>query len=135
MPKTKRDYYEVLEVNRSASVEEIKRAYRKLAVKFHPDKNPGDAQAEEKFKELGEAYDVLMDGDKRAAYDRFGHAAFEQGGGFRGGVHDPFDIFREVFGGGGGGGGIAGNIFETFFGGMGAQGEDRQRGADLRYDM
>src|SRR5947209_4541326 len=96
----KRDYYEVLGVGRSTSAEEIKRAYRKLAVKFHPDKNPDDPHAEEKFKELGEAYDVLMDGDKRAAYDRFGHSAFEQGGGFRGGFHDPFDIFREVFGGG-----------------------------------
>ena len=132
MPKTKRDYYQVLEVERSASAEEVKRAYRKLAVKFHPDKNPDDPHAEEKFKELGEAYDVLMDADKRAAYDRFGHAAFEQGGGFRGGFHDPFDIFREVFSGGGGG--IAGNIFETFFGGVGG-GQDRQRGADLRYDM
>jgi molecular chaperone DnaJ len=127
----KRDYYEVLEVDRSVSEEEIKRAYRKLAVKFHPDKNPDDPHAEEKFKELGEAYDVLMDADKRAAYDRFGHAAFGQGGGFRGGFHDPFDIFREVFGGGG----AAGGIFETFFGGIGTQGEDRQRGADLRYDM
>ncbi len=129
----KRDYYEVLEVARGASGEEIKRAYRKLAVKFHPDKNPDDPHAEEKFKELGEAYDVLMDDDKRAAYDRFGHAAFEQGGGFRGGFHDPFDIFREVFGGGGGG--IGAGIFETFFGGMGGRTEDRQRGADLRYDM
>lgn len=133
MPKTKRDYYEVLEVTRTASGDEIKRAYRKLAVKFHPDKNPDDPHAEEKFKELGEAYDVLMDGDKRAAYDRFGHAAFEQGGGFRGGFHDPFDIFREVFSGAAGG--IGGTIFETFFGGIGGQGEDRQRGADLRYDM
>jgi len=128
----KRDYYEVLGVSRSASSEEVKRAYRKLAVKFHPDKNPDDPHAEEKFKELGEAYDVLMDADKRAAYDRFGHAAFEQGGGFRGGFHDPFDIFREVFGGGGG---TSGGIFETFFGGMAGQSEDRQRGADLRYDM
>src|SRR5256886_10250786 len=128
----KRDYYEVLGVGRSASVDEVKRSYRKLAVKFHPDKNPDDPHAEEKFKELGEAYDVLMDSDKRAAYDRFGHAAFEQGGGFRGGFHDPFDIFREVFGGAGG---IGGGIFETFFGGMTGQGEDRQRGADLRYDM
>ena len=133
MATKKRDYYEVLEATRSSSAEEIKRSYRKLAVKFHPDKNPDDPHAEEKFKELGEAYDVLMDADKRAAYDRFGHAAFEQGGGFRGGFHDPFDIFREVFSGGGGGG-IAGNIFETFFGGA-AGGEDRQRGADLRYDM
>src|SRR3989440_9897448 len=128
----KRDYYEVLGVTRSAPEEEIKRAYRKLAVKFHPDKNPDDPHAEEKFKELGEAYDVLMDADKRAAYDPFGHAAFEQGGGFRGGFHDPFDIFREVFGGGGG---IGGGIFETFFGGAAGHAEDRQRGADLRYDM
>src|SRR5438045_4905585 len=125
----KRDYYEILTVERSASEEEVKRAYRKLAVKFHPDKNPNDPHAEEKFKELGEAYDVLMDDDKRAAYDRYGHAAFAQGsGGFRGGFHDPFDIFREVFGGGGG-------IFESFFGGGGTSAEDRQRGSDLRYDM
>ena len=132
MATKKRDYYEVLGVGRDTSEEEIKRAYRKLAVKFHPDKNPDDPHAEEKFKELGEAYDVLIDADKRAAYDRFGHAAFEQGGGFRGGFHDPFDIFREVFGGGGG---ISGGIFETFFGGVAGRGEDRQRGADLRYDM
>src|SRR3954470_9558147 len=123
----KRDYYEVLGVERSVTAEEVKRAYRKLAVQFHPDKNPNDPQAEEKFKELGEAYDVLMDADKRAAYDRFGHAAFSQGTSFRGGFHDPFDIFREVFSGGGGG------IFETFFGG-GAPTEDG-RGSDLRYDM
>src|SRR5438309_2114238 len=128
----KRDYYEVLGLERNASADEVKRAYRKLAVKFHPDKNPDDPHTEEKFKELGEAYDVLMDGDKRAAYDRFGHSAFAQGGGFRGGFHDPFDIFREVFGGGGG---VGGGIFETFFGGVDARGEDRQRGSDLRYDM
>ena len=77
---TKRDYYEILNVERNASGDEIKRAYRKLAVKFHPDKNPDDPHAEEKFKELGEAYDVLMDEQKRAAYDRYGHAAFAQGG-------------------------------------------------------
>jgi len=131
MATKKRDYYEVLGVDRNAPEEEIKRAYRKLAVQFHPDKNPDDPHTEEKFKELGEAYDVLIDADKRAAYDRFGHAAFAQGGGgFRGGFHDPFDIFREVFAGGTGG------IFETFFGGVaGQQGEDRQRGSDLRYDM
>jgi molecular chaperone DnaJ len=111
----KRDYYEVLGVTREATSDEIKRSYRKLAVKFHPDKNPDDPHAEENFKEIGEAYDVLMDDDKRAAYDRFGHGAFAQGG-FRGGFHDPFDIFREVFGGGG-------------------TEQDRQRGADLRYDM
>jgi molecular chaperone DnaJ len=131
MPTEKRDYYEILSVSRSASDEEIKRAYRKLAVKYHPDKNPDDPHAEEKFKELGEAYDVLMDADKRAAYDRFGHAAFTQGMGRGGGFHDPFDIFREVFGGGGGGG-----IFETFFGGGATTDrEGRQRGSDLRYDM
>ena len=131
MATTKRDYYEVLGVEHNVSEEEIKRAYRRLAVKFHPDKNPDDPHAEEKFKELGEAYDVLIDRDKRAAYDRFGHAAFAAGGaGFGGGgFHDPFDIFREVFGGAGGG------IFETFFGGVGTRGEDRQRGSDLRYDM
>lgn len=132
MPSPKRDYYEVLQVPRSASSDEVKRAYRKLAVKFHPDKNPDDAQAEEKFKEIGEAYDVLIDPDKRSAYDRFGHAAFSQTGGFGRGFHDPFDIFREVFSGGGGGGG---GIFESFFGGGGERAEDRQRGSDLRYDM
>jgi molecular chaperone DnaJ len=134
MATDKRDYYEVLGVGRTATEEEIKRSYRKLAVKFHPDKNPDDPHAEEKFKELGEAYDVLMDADKRAAYDRFGHAAFAQGGaGFGGGgFHDPFEIFREVFSGSGFGGGI----FETFFGGSaGGRAEDRSRGSDLRYDM
>jgi molecular chaperone DnaJ len=132
MATKKRDYYEVLGVGQNASEEEVKRAYRKLAVKFHPDKNPDDPHAEERFKELGEAYDVLMDRDKRAAYDRFGHAAFTQGGaGFGGGFHDPFDIFREVFGGGG----IGGGIFETFFGGPGGRTENRQHGSDLRYDM
>src|SRR5437588_9406511 len=131
MPTEKRDYYEVLAVSRNATEDEVKRAYRKLAVKYHPDKNPDDAHAEEKFKEIGEAYVVLMDADKRAAYDRCGHAAFSQGMGRGGGFHDPFDIFREVFGGGGGGG-----IFESFFGGgASADREGRQRGSDLRYDM
>lgn len=130
---SKRDYYEVLEIERTATEEVIKRSYRKLAVKFHPDKNPGDHTAEERFKELGEAYEALMDPQKRAAYDRYGHAAFQQGGfgggGGAGGFHDPFDLFREVFGASGGGGGI----FEHFFGGGG--GDGRQRGSDLRYDM
>ncbi len=137
MAATKRDYYEVIEVERTATTDEIKRSYRKLAVKFHPDKNPDDKTAEEKFKELGEAYDVLMDADKRAAYDRYGHAAFAQGtaAAGAGGFHDPFDIFREVFGASGGGGG--GGIFEQFFGGAGAQRDNqgRQRGSDLRYDL
>ncbi len=138
---TKRDYYEILEVIKTSSGEEIKKSYRKLAVRFHPDKNPGDHTAEEKFKELGEAYDILSDEQKRAAYDRYGHGAFAQGGagarGGGGGFHDPFDIFREVFGASGGGAG--GGIFEQFFGGAaGGQKPDRegkQRGSDLRYDM
>jgi molecular chaperone DnaJ len=142
MMATKRDYYEVLGVERKASIEELKKAYRKLAVKYHPDKNPGDPTAEEKFKEIGEAYEVLMDANKRAAYDQFGHAAFSpgasagRGGGFGGGgFHDPFDIFREVFGGMGGEG--AGSIFDQLFG-TGAAPRDRsgrQRGSDLRYDL
>ncbi len=143
MPTIKRDYYEVLSVQRTASDEELKKSYRRLAVQYHPDKNPGDPKAEERFKELGEAYDVLNDPDKRAAYDRYGHAAFAQGtagagrGGTAGGI-DPFDLFREVFGAGGGGGaGESGGIFEQFFGGGrgGQDREGRQRGSDLRYDL
>ena len=97
----KRDYYQVLGVNRDASQADIKKAYRKLAVQYHPDKNPGNKEAEERFKELGEAYEILSDEQKRAAYDRYGHAAFSQGVGTPGGggFHDPFDLFREVFGG------------------------------------
>ncbi|MBV9128164.1 MAG: molecular chaperone DnaJ, partial [Verrucomicrobia bacterium] len=136
-------YYEVLSVQRNVSGEELKKSYRRLAVQFHPDKNPGDPKAEERFKEIGEAYDVLSDPDKRAAYDRFGHAAFAAGagggGGRGGGFHDPMDIFREMFGAAAGGGdGGAGGIFEQFFGGGGGGGRDkegRQRGADLRYDL
>src|ERR1019366_2317516 len=140
MATTKRDYYHVLGVERGATPEEIKKAYRKLAVKHHPDKNPGDKTAEDKFKELGEAYEVLSNPDKRAAYDRYGHQAFTQGGGGGfggGGVHDPFDIFREVFGAGRGGGG-GGGIFESIFGdaaGHDGSGGGRGRGSDLRYDM
>lgn len=132
----KRCYYEVLEVTREASEGEIKKSYRRLAVQYHPDKNPDDHAAEEKFKEIGEAYEILMDSQKRAAYDRYGHRAFSNGtgpsAGGRGAV-DPFEIFREVFGGGGGGG-----IFEEFFGGGGsraARAERRKRGSDLRYDL
>jgi molecular chaperone DnaJ len=128
----KRDYYEVLGVSRDASDEEIKKAYRKLAVKFHPDKNPGDKSAEENFKEIGEAYEALNDPQKRAAYDQYGHAAFDprtragRSGGFHGGgFHDPFEIFREVFSGG--------SIFEEFFGRQDPS--QPQRGDDLRYDL
>ncbi|HEX8372672.1 MAG TPA: molecular chaperone DnaJ [Chthoniobacterales bacterium] len=141
MATVKRDYYEVLSVSKTATSDEIKRSYRKLAVQFHPDKNPGDHTAEDKFKELGEAYDILMDDNKRAAYDRYGHQAFAGGnagpaGGGGGGFHDPFDIFREVFSQQGGGGG--GGIFDQIFGQQGGQRPDRdgrQRGSDLRYDL
>jgi molecular chaperone DnaJ len=138
MATVKRDYYEVLSVERAANGDEIKKAYRKLAVKYHPDKNPGDKAAEDKFKELGEAYEVLSNPDKRSAYDRFGHQAFSPGGGMGGGfggTHDPFEVFREVFGGGRGGGGIFGSIFEEAFAQDGAERGGRGRGADLRYDL
>ena len=132
---SKRDYYEVLGLPRGASEDEIKKAYRKLAVKFHPDKNPGDKAAEEKFKELGEAYEVLNDPQKRAAYDQYGHAAFDaRRRASRGGYsdfHDPFEIFREVFGQQTGG-----SIFDDLFGGGGrANTGGPHRGADLRYDL
>jgi len=128
----KRDYYEVLGVERDAGPEDIRKAYRKLAAKYHPDKNPGDKSAEEKFKELGEAYEALSDPQKRAAYDQYGHAAFDARmragrGGFGGGFHDPFDIFREVFGGS--------SVFEEFFGGARGDPTQPQRGRDLRYDL
>jgi molecular chaperone DnaJ len=130
----KRDYYEVLGVGRAASEDDLKKAYRKLAVKFHPDKNPDDESAEAKFKEVGEAHEVLSDASKRAAYDRYGHAAFQggMGSGGGGGFHDPFEVFREVFSGGGGGG-----IFDHIFGGGGGgvDSSGRQRGSDLRYDL
>ena len=127
------DYYELLGVSRSASPEEIKKAYRKLAVKYHPDKNPGDKTAEEKFKAISEAYEVLKDEKKKAMYDQYGHAAFEGGAGgasYRsGGFQDPFDLFREVFGGGHGG------VFDSFFGGNASGYTQNHRGSDLRYDL
>src|SRR5689334_17809706 len=130
----KRDYYEALGVSRNADADALKKAYRKLAMQYHPDKNPGDKQAEQKFKEISEAYDVLRDDQKRAAYDRFGHQAFEGGmGGGRGGsgagasgfdFSSSFaDIFEDFFGGGGMGGGAQGGA------------SSQARGSDLRYNL
>ncbi|MEJ2623427.1 MAG: molecular chaperone DnaJ [Pseudolabrys sp.] len=120
---SKRDYYEVLGVTRECTEVELKAAFRKLAMQHHPDRNPGDTECEHKFKEINEAYDVLKDGDKRAAYDRFGHAAFEQGGAGGAGFGADFgttfaDIFEGIFGMGGGraGGGRASDLDEAFAG-------------------
>ncbi len=124
---SKRDYYEILGVNRSATDAELKSAFRKLAMQHHPDKNPGNAEAEAKFKELNEAYQMLSDGQKRAAYDRYGHEAFEQNGGGGG------------FGFNGDFGSSMADIFEDLFGGMGGRGQrrsdGRERGSDLRYNL
>ncbi len=122
---SKRDYYEVLGVSRTCTEVELKSAFRKLAMQHHPDRNPGDKECEHRFKEINEAYDVLKDGDKRAAYDRFGHAAFEQGMGGGHGFGADFastfsDIFEDLFGMGGGRRSRAGG---------------RERGTDLRYNM
>src|SRR6476469_3429351 len=114
---TKRDYYEVLDVAKTASGDEIKKAYRKVAIKFHPDKNPDDPTAEDKFKEAAEAYEVLSDEQKRARYDRYGHQGMGGGGG-QPNMEDIFSQFGDIFGGGGG--------FESCFGG-GRQGGRRQK--------
>ncbi len=127
MPATATDYYERLEISRDADGATIKSSYRKLAMKFHPDRNPGDGDSEARFKAISQAYECLKDPQKKAAYDRYGHAAFEQGmgggggGGQQSGFSDLGDIFETIFGGGFGGGG-------------GGQRQPR-RGADLRYDM
>ena len=124
----KEDYYEVLGISKNATAAEIKKAYRKKALQYHPDKNPGDSSAEEKFKKSAEAYEVLSDADKKARYDQFGHAAFEGGaGGFGGGgmnMDDIFSQFGDIFGGAFGGGGFGG------FGGGG--GQRRVKGSNLR---
>ena len=124
----KRDYYEVLGVDKSATDQDLKRAYRKLAKKYHPDANPGNKEAEEKFKEASEAYAVLSDKEKRAQYDQFGHAAFEGGAGGAGGFggfdfSDIFSSFGDIFGGGG---------FSDIFGG-GSRG--RRNGPQPGHDV
>ena len=120
------DYYEVLGVARSASDGEIKSAYRKLALKYHPDRNPGDHTAEDRFKEAAEAYAILADGDKRAAYDRFGHAGVNQSGG-QGFDPSVFTDFGDILGG-------LGDIF-GFGDAFGGRRAGPRRGADLRYDL
>lgn len=122
---SKRDYYEVLLVARTATLDEIKKSYRKLAMQFHPDKNPNNKEAEDKFKEASEAYSILSDTNNRAKYDQYGHAAFQQGrGGFEG--FSDFSGFEDIFG----------DIFSSFFGGAGASRKTKARaGKDLRYDM
>lgn len=122
----KEDYYEILGLNKSASAAEIKKAYRKKAIEFHPDKNPGDSKAEEMFKKAAEAYEILSNPDKRARYDQYGHAAFE-GGGFGGGGMNMEDIFSQF-------GDIFGSAFGGGFGGFGgfSGGQRRVKGSNLR---
>ncbi|MBO5116693.1 MAG: DnaJ domain-containing protein, partial [Treponema sp.] len=127
----KRDYYEVIGVEKNASKDEIKRAYRKLAIKYHPDKNPGDKVAEEKFKEATEAYEILSDDQKRQIYDQYGFAGLEGmgGGGASGGFSHAFNDFSDLFGDFGG-------MFENLFGGGSRRrsAEAAGQGASLRYD-
>jgi molecular chaperone DnaJ len=124
MPVSKRDYYEVLSISRDADDQQLKSAYRKLAMQYHPDRNPGDHTAEEKFKEAGEAYSVLSDPNKRAAYDRFGHQGLQGGAaGFDPGNYDLSDILGDFFG------------FSDLFGGSGRRQTRARRGEDVRYDL
>src|SRR4051812_42302818 len=119
----KRDFYEVLGLSRGCDEKDLKVAFRKLAMQLHPDRNPGDHTAELKFKEINEAYEILKDPQKRAAYDRFGHQAFEQGAGFGGGAGAGFASFAD--------------IFDEFFGDFrgGGRRSGRERGSDLRYNL
>lgn len=132
----KRDYYEVLGVEKGASLEDIKKGYRKLAIKYHPDRNPGDKEAEEKFKEATEAYEVLSDDQKRPIYDQYGFAGLDGmgGGGGAGGYSHAFTDFADLFGGSG-----FGDIFENLFGGgsrgFGRRSSEPNQGASLRYDL
>ena len=125
----KRDYYDILGVPKNAEADAIKKAYRKVALKYHPDRNPDNKEAEEKFKEAAEAYEVLSDGDKRARYDRYGHAGVSGNGGFSGGtmnMEDIFEHFGDIFG-------DAGSPFESFFGGGRSRSAQRgKRGSNLR---
>lgn len=126
------DYYETLGVDRNADESTIKHAYRKLAIKYHPDKNPGNAEAAEKFKEISIAYEVLSDSEKRELYDRYGEDAFKQGAGGGGGFNNPFDIFSSFFGGAQGGD----DAFSSFFGGGRRRNPNApQDGNDLRYEL
>jgi len=126
----KKDFYEILGIDRNATADQIKKAYRKKAIEYHPDKNPGDKDAEEKFKAAAEAYEILSDPDKKARFDQYGSAAFDGSGGFGGGGHggmnmdDIFSQFGDIFGGAFGGGGFGG------FGGGG--GQRRMKGSNLR---
>ena len=133
---SKRDYYEILSVTKTSSSDEIKTSYRKLAMKYHPDRNPGDKEAEEKFKELAEAYEILSDPNKKQRYDQFGHQGVNMGGAGHGfeNANDIFSHFGDIFGGGGGG-----SIFDEFFGGSGSRrGRQRERGvpgSDLKVTL
>ena len=123
------DYYEILGVERSISGDGLKKAYRKLAIKYHPDKNPGNKEAEEKFKKLSHAYEILNNPEKRSKYDRFGEAAFQNGGMGGSGFHDPGEIFREVFGG------AFGGMFEGMFGFGGSRAGSPSKGTSLEYSL
>lgn len=136
---SKRDYYEILGIQKTSSVDEVKKAYRKLAMQYHPDRNPGNKEAEEKFKEATEAYEVLSDQDKRSRYDRFGHEGVRQGADFHDWANtnpnDIFSVFNDIFGGG-----FGGSIFDDFFGGS-ARTRSRtgtsggERGGDLKISV